>query len=56
MSSISTPLHEKGIKHGNDRITSEPYRTSPGNCGSHRLRRRGHAALAAGLRPGGQYP
>ena len=33
-----------------------PYRTSPRDCGSHRLRRRGHAALAAGLRAGGQYP
>ena len=31
-------------------------RTSPRHCGSHRLRRRGDAALAAGLRAGGQYP
>ena len=40
----------------NSTITSSSLRTSPRDCRSHRLRRRGHPALAAGLRPGGQYP
>ena len=40
----------------NSTMSSSSLRTSPRDCRSHRLRRRGHPALAAGLRPGGQYP
>jgi YspA, cpYpsA-related SLOG family len=44
------PLRQKGVQHGNDRITSATLRTSPGSCGAHRLRRRGDGSCTSTLR------